>query len=189
MAARNTRSTRTAAKPAAAATASSLEQDLTPPQTLAEKFGVEKAAPVPSNDEIEALKAADEAAGVGVAETTPDAPAGEQELNSEPGSDADETNDAEADANRAAELQKFVTGEIEEQKAAEPEPVVLDVSGAKDFGGDVVVQVLFDYYRVNIGERETGIKSKLAHKGELIRVDEKTAERGVRIGGLREIEG
>ncbi|ASR80640.1 hypothetical protein FDI41_gp09 [Arthrobacter phage Piccoletto] len=185
MAARNTRSTRTAAKPAAAATASSLEQDLTPPQTLAEKFGVEKAAPVPSNDEIEALKAADEAAGVGVAETTPDAPAGEQE----PDSDADETTDAEADANRAAELQKFVTGEIEEQKAAEPEPVVLDVSGAKDFGGDVVVQVLFDYYRVNIGERETGIKSKLAHKGELIRVDEKTAERGVRIGGLREIEG
>ncbi|ASR78178.1 hypothetical protein SEA_FRANZY_9 [Arthrobacter phage Franzy] len=185
MAARNTRSTRTAAKPAAAATASSLEQDLTPPQTLAEKFGVEKAAPVPSNDEIEALKAADEAAGVGVAETPDDAPAGEQE----PEGDADETTDDEADANRAAELQKFITGEIDEQKPAEPEPVVYDASSAKDFGGDVVVVVAFDYYRVNVGEPETGVKSLLAHKGELIRVDEKTAKRGVRMGGLREIEG
>ncbi|QWY81916.1 hypothetical protein SEA_SICARIUS2_11 [Arthrobacter phage Sicarius2] len=159
MAARNTRQKAAAADDKSTA-ASTVESDLTAtqPQTLADAFSVSTTAEVVTDEEVEALKAADAADDV-----------------------------AETEEQRAAQLQKFVTGETDaaDAEAAAPD-VEIDVSSAKDFGGDNLVIVLFDYYRVRIAE---GNRTLLAHKGELIKVDDKTAAHGVRIGGLREIEG
>lgn len=162
MAARNTRSPR--ATKEAVTGVSSVEGDLTPTKSLADFAGTEASstgelspAAVPSDAEVETLKAADEAAEI----------------------------DAEVDAEqRAEQLSKFVTGDVDaaaEDIQLAPE---IDVSTAKDFGGDTVALVIFDYYRLRVD----GL-SKLAKRGDLIKVSAEESKRGTGIGGLKKIEG
>ncbi|ALY10278.1 hypothetical protein SONNY_10 [Arthrobacter phage Sonny] len=175
MAARNTRTTRSAARPAA--DAGTLEADLTPAKTLADFADVSKAADVPADADVEALKAEDAEAGKGVVEDH------ESDVQSEP-SDEDVQKLKAEDEARAAELQKFVTGEDKTEDEV-IEEAKLDVSNAVDAGGDNVAVVLFDYFRIKLPENLTHV----ARKGDVIKVSDKVLKRGVNIGGLREIEG
>ncbi|QIQ62822.1 hypothetical protein SEA_JKERNS_10 [Arthrobacter phage JKerns] len=175
MAARNTRTTRSAARPAA--DAGTLEADLTPAKTLADFADVSKAADVPADADVEALKAEDAEAGKGVVEDH------ESDVKSEP-SDEDVQKLKAEDEARAAELQKFVTGEDKTEDEV-IEEAKLDVSNAVDAGGDNVAVVLFDYFRIKLPENLTHV----ARKGDVIKVSDKVLKRGVNIGGLREIEG
>ncbi|ASR80563.1 hypothetical protein SEA_JORDAN_10 [Arthrobacter phage Jordan] len=175
MAARNTRTTRSAARPAA--DAGTLEADLTPAKTLADFADVSKAADVPADADVEALKAEDAEAGKGVVEDH------ESDAQSEPSDEDVQKLKAEYEA-RAAELQKFVTGEDKTEDEV-VEEAKLDVSNAVDAGGDKVAVVLFDYFRIKLPENLTHV----ARKGDVIKVSDKVLKRGVNIGGLREIEG
>jgi hypothetical protein len=114
-------------------------------------------AAVPSNDEVDKLKDADEAAEI----------------------------DAQVDAEqRAEQLSKFVTGDVDAPAAEVELAPEIDVSAAKDCGGDNVALVLFDFYRLRVD----GL-SKLVKRGDLIKVSDKEIERGADIGGLKKIEG
>lgn len=168
MAARNTRTaarTKAAATPVAETSAvSSVESDLSTAKSLSD-FAVEGGtlsgevtpAAVPSADEIDRLKDADEAAEI------------------------DEQVSAEQ---RAEQLSKFVTGDVDAPAAEIELAPSIDVSAAKSYGGDVVTLVLFDYYRIKVD----GLM-QIARRGDLISVDEKDAARGERIGGLKRVEG
>jgi hypothetical protein len=165
MAARNTRRAGAATPAAAASAVSSVESDLTPSTKSLADFAVEggtlngevSPAAVPSADEIDRLKDADAAPEI----------------------------DAEIDAEqRAEQLAKFVTGDADapaDEIELAPE---IDISTAKDFGGDVVVLVLFDLYRVKVD----GLV-RVARRGDLIKLSEHDAKRGARIGGVKKIEG
>ncbi|QED11748.1 hypothetical protein SEA_BOSSLADY_10 [Arthrobacter phage BossLady] len=176
MAARNTRTTRSAARPAA--DAGTLEADLTPAKTLADFADVSKAADVPADADVEALKAEDAEAGKGVPTEIGD------DNVQDPPSDEDVQKLKAEDEARAAELQKFVTGEDKTEDEV-IEEAKLDVSNAVDAGGDNVAVVLFDYFRIKLPENLTHV----ARKGDVIKVSDKVLKRGVNIGGLREIEG
>lgn len=176
MAARNTRS-RAKAQPAA--DAGTLEADLTPAKTLADFADVSKAADVPADADVEALKAADAEAGKGV----PTEPGDDNVAN--PPSDEDVQALKAADEDRSAELAKFIDGSAKTDDEVVEEAAQLDTSDAREVDGDNIVVVLFDYYRIKLPENLTHV----ARKGDLIKVSDKTLKRGVAIGGLREIEG
>ncbi|QOP66251.1 hypothetical protein SEA_PIPPA_10 [Arthrobacter phage Pippa] len=176
MAARTTRTTRSAARPAA--DAGTLEADLTPAKTLADFADVSKAADVPADADVEALKAEDAEAGKGVVEDH------DSDVQAEP-SDEDVQKLKAEDEARAAELQKFVTGESKSDDEIVEEVTKLDTSNATDVSGDNLAVVLFDYYRFKLPENLTHV----ARKGDVVKVSDKDLKRGVSIGGLREIEG
>lgn len=157
MAARNTRSRPRAEEAAAVST---VESDLTAtdqPQSLADAFSVTSTADVVLDEDVEALKAADA---------------------------VDES--AETEEQRAEQLQKFLGGETDPAAPEAAPAVEVDLSTAKNFGGDKIAIVLFDYYRVSLREQNLSL---VAEKGDLIKVTDKTLKRGVSIGGLKEIEG
>ncbi|AMM44472.1 hypothetical protein BARRETLEMON_10 [Arthrobacter phage BarretLemon] len=178
MAARNTRS-RAKAQPAA--DAGTLEADLTPAKSLADFADVSKAADVPADADVEALKAADAEAGRGVVDTDD---ADEDNVQAAP-SDEDVQALKAADESRAAELSKFIDDSAKTDDEVVEEVTKLDVSGATEVDGDNLAVVLFDYYRFKLPENLTHV----ARKGEVIKVSDKQLKRGVAIGGLREIEG
>lgn len=102
----------------------------------------------------------------------------EQDVNG----DGDSTEGAEA-PNRADTLAKFATGETPEQAPAPAEPEVIDTDSALDWGGDRLAVVVFDYYAVKVDGRYRRVS-----KGTVIKGTDELVERGVAIGGLKELE-
>ncbi|UGL61895.1 hypothetical protein SEA_EASTWEST_11 [Arthrobacter phage EastWest] len=159
MAARRTTRTASAAKSTEEETgtqASTVESDLSyEPKSLADFNVASSAGSIPDED-VEALKAADA---------------------------AEEEPVAEEQVEVADQLRKkFIEGE-DAPVADEPAVAELDTSNPRELGGDVLVVVLFDYYRL----RYDGV-FVVTRKGEVLKVSEKEADRGVSIGGLHKIE-
>ncbi|QIN94338.1 hypothetical protein SEA_ABBA_9 [Arthrobacter phage Abba] len=154
--------------------------------TASQKRAAEKrAAEEQAAEEAAAFKAAEaaEADQHAVVEGQADQAAGagsdvEQDVNGQ----GDSTEGAEA-PNRADTLAKFATGETPEHAPAPAAPEIVDTASALDLGGDRLAVVVFDYYAVRVDGRYRRIP-----KGTVIKGTAELVERGVAIGGLKELE-